>query len=144
MFFPERRQIDDFLTAFRARRIRVVAFGGRDFQDVQQVRHVLGYIDRLRGIREVIAGGASGADTIAAIWANRRNIFTTIVQAEWGVHGRAAGPIRNGAMLDLRPDLAIGFPGGRGTEDMARQCSRRQVPTLMIPRRLPRHHLRKG
>lgn len=34
-----------------------------------------------------------------------------------------AGPVRNTRMLrEGRPDVAIGFPGGSGTADMAKQC----------------------
>ena len=54
------------------------------------------------------------------------------------MHDKAAGPIRNAAMLDdLLQDQARGediavlvFPGGPGTKDMRRQAQATGVPVL--------------
>jgi hypothetical protein len=41
--------------------------------------------------------------------------------ADWAVHGKAAGPIRNREMINYGADLLIAFPdsGSRGTKDCA-------------------------
>jgi len=71
----------------------------------------------------VIAGGARGADTMAARWAESRGVELYVVTAEWDKLGRKAGPIRNQRMLsEHKPELAVAFPGGRGTDDMVRRA----------------------
>jgi hypothetical protein len=67
----------------------------------------------------VIAGGARGADTIAAEWAEHRGIPAEVYMADWERLGRKAGPIRNQRMLDDGgPNLVVAFPGGTGTAGM--------------------------
>jgi len=76
----------------------------------------------------VLSGGATGADTLALEWAIENGVFFIAQPADWKRHGRAAGPIRNQAMLDTHhPDWALEFPGGRGTADMRRRCLRAGV-----------------
>ena len=68
-----------------------------------------------------ITGGA--ADTLAAEWAQARAIPCRLFLADWTTHGRAAGPIRDQAMLDTgKPDLVVAFVGDRGTADMVRRA----------------------
>ncbi len=70
----------------------------------------------------IIEGGAHGVDDAARRWAANEGVPCATVRAPWEKHGRAGGPIRNGWMLRLRPDLTIAFPGGDGTEDMVGQA----------------------
>lgn len=48
----------------------------------------------------VIEGAAKGADTMAMIEANKRNLKVIEMPANWARFGRAAGPQRNRDMLD--------------------------------------------
>ena len=50
-------------------------------------------------------------------------------------YGRAAGPIRNTAMLDMKPDELIAFWDGRsrGTKNMIDQATARGVPVEILP-----------
>lgn len=92
-----------------------VVCGGRNYQDADTVHNEL---DRFPGLELIINGGCSGADALATNYAFNRGIGRHIVDADWEKYGRAAGPIRNRAMLDLDPDIVIAFPGGRGTANM--------------------------
>jgi hypothetical protein len=75
------------------------------------------------GFTLLIAGGASGADTLAARWAQDRGVPTQVYMAEWERLGREAGPIRNQRMLtEGKPDLVVAFPGGKGTANMVAQA----------------------
>lgn len=47
----------------------------------------------------MVLGDAKGVDTLARIYAERNNIPHAIHKADWTTHGKAAGPIRNKAML---------------------------------------------
>ena len=85
----------------------------------------------------LIAGGAPGVDTLAAQWArtalpNRRCL---ILRAQWDIHGKAAGPIRNREMLDLQPDIVIAFHDNlaqsKGTKDCVEEAVRRGIPVAV-------------
>lgn len=76
-------------------------------------------------------GGATGIDTLVAQWCAHYGIATEAWPADWSKHGRAAGPIRNRAMLTeardtpdaqrfVRVEILFAFPGGRGTADCVR------------------------
>jgi hypothetical protein len=95
------------------------------------LRETLDQLHRERRFRKVIDGAAPGADRLAHQWATARNIPTLRFRADWRMHGKAAGPIRNAQMLrDGKPDLVIAFPGGSGTEDMIRQARAAGVEVL--------------
>jgi hypothetical protein len=96
--------------------LRVLACGGRDFQDYDIVRAVLG---NLAGPVVLCHGGARGADSLAGRYACERGWGLRVYRAEWKRYGKAAGARRNQRMLDdFKPDVVVAFPGGRGTADM--------------------------
>ncbi len=51
-------------------------------------------------------------------------------KADWANYGKGAGHIRNQQMLDSGIDLAIEFPGGRGTADMRRRLDKAGVKVI--------------
>jgi hypothetical protein len=62
-------------------------------------------------IELLIEGGARGVDRYAMEWARERRVPSVRIDAEWEKHGRAAGHIRNQAMLDAYPEaLILAFP----------------------------------
>lgn len=117
--------------------MRILVCGGRHYSDRV---YAWGWLDQLHygvePVTEVIHGSATGADEIASGWAKSRGIKETAVPANWHLYGRAAGPLRNHRMLELRPDRVIAFPGGRGTADMTRQALDAGV-TVWYPHGLP-------
>ena len=71
----------------------------------------------------IIHGGAPGADTLAGECAEELRLECHVYRAEWSRLGKAAGPVRNQAMLDSEhPDWVIGFhddlTNSKGTKDM--------------------------
>jgi len=100
---------------------RVLVCGGRDFHDAALVERTLNDIDP--PISCIIEGGAAGADYLGRTWAKLRQRGVETYEAMWARDGKAAGPIRNQAMLiNGKPDLVVAFPGGRGTADMVRRA----------------------
>ncbi len=102
-----------------APKVSMVIAGGRDYKFTQ--KDIL-WLDTLP-IREVVSGGASGADAAGEDWARSRGIPVRRFPADWQTHGRAAGPIRNRQMAEYA-DAVVLFPGGRGTESMRREAER--------------------
>jgi len=104
--------------------MRVLVCGGRNFDDAERVAIALNGITPT----EVAQGGASGADYLALAWCRRHGIPCRTYTADWESDGRAAGPLRNQAMLeDFRPDMVLAFPGGNGTRDMVRKARKAGV-----------------
>ena len=126
--------------------MRVIVCGGRKWGIADQgkskstvvgERQMLFYSLHGRGITEVIHGACEGADEIAGEWARANNVKETPVEAEWekcAKLGRrnSAGPIRNGEMLKLKPDLVIALPGGNGTKNMVNQATAAGIPVERI------------
>lgn len=85
----------------------------------------------------IMTGGASGADTIAHEVAKKLGLETIVVEAEWNKYGRAAGPLRNRKMLDLKPEGVIAFhrdiQKSKGTIDCMREAMRRGIRVELIP-----------
>ena len=124
---------------------RVVVTGGRNFRDAALVDRALSAIMRKHGISHVIEGEASGADTLSKRWAEAHGIEILPFPAAWEdlshddaiiktrrdgtQYDARAGHRRNQQMIDTgKPDAAIAFPGGSGTEDMCRRLVKASVP----------------
>lgn len=112
--------------------LRVIACGGRDYDDTRKVYEVLDRLHRLRGIALLIHGDARGADRIAGRWAEHNNVEVHAEPADWESFGKRAGFIRNRKMLELQPHGVVAFPGGNGTADMKRAARDAGVPVWEI------------
>jgi hypothetical protein len=100
--------------------VRILVTGGRDYTNYSAVVTAL---SQMPVGATLIHGAATGADSLAAhYWRHALGRETESHPADWGKHGKAAGPIRNQEMLDSGVDILIAFPGGRGTADMTRRA----------------------
>lgn len=114
--------------------------GSRHLEDRELVRSGLMYaLLKMDGVEHtLIVGGALGADQLAAeLWQEMKAGPITVVYADWGKDGRAAGPIRNQKMVDMKPDLCLAFPlsSSRGTIDCINRARRKGVPVIEVRRR---------
>lgn len=139
--------------------MRVLICGSRDWTDSLPITSVLdgllflhncGFGTLTLDPMVIIEGGATGADEIAAAWAETwkdREPYDFGVPrltheqypADWKRYGRSAGPIRNQAMLETKPSVAFAFvtmpmPESRGTADMVRRLKEAGVPTYVVQR----------
>lgn len=125
--------------------MRVLVCGGRDYKDYLRVKEVLDNLHDEGGhpykkeITEIIHGDATGADTLAALWAshtwkhNGDSIEVKAFPADWNKHGKSAGYIRNKQMLDEgKPDLVVAFPGGKGTTNMVQLAAKAGIPCISV------------
>lgn len=100
--------------------IRIVVTGGRYYDNRALVYATLDELHETKSIAELAHGACpyGGADILAEDWAKSREISYRGYPAKFKTHGKAAGPERNRYMLtDFKPDLVVGFPGDRGTDN---------------------------
>jgi hypothetical protein len=102
---------------------KVLACGGRDYDDREKVYHVLdALLAKIGPDMLLINGGAPGADTLAREWAVDRRVDHLTLFARWEIFGKSAGPIRNRAMAKKKPRLVVAFhpnlDESKGTRDM--------------------------
>lgn len=111
--------------------MRVLVCGGRDYENYAELSRTLN--SRTAPIDCIIHGCATGADELASQWARLHGVSEWRFTANWKAHGKAAGPIRNSAMLSVgRPHLVIACPGGRGTADMVRKARGVFIPVVEL------------
>ena len=109
--------------------MRVLVTGGRSYANRELVQVVLDNANATA----IIAGGAKGADALAADWAIANGVQLHEFAADWAGYGPAAGPLRNQRMLDEgKPDRVVAFPGGKGTADMVRRARKAGVEVFEV------------
>lgn len=116
---------------------KVLVCGDRNWDNYHRIATILDDISMWHdGEIHIIHGGAKGADTLAGEWAKNTGRECTEVVADWKRYGRAAGPIRNKAMLDLNPDLVIAFHSditkSKGTANMVDQAQKAGHPIFLF------------
>lgn len=108
---------------------RLLVCGGREFKSLSPLFEAL---DRLRP-HHIIHGDAPGADRLAECWAKNREVPYTGYPAQWKLHGKAAGPLRNKRMLEEgNPDRVLATPGGDGTANMIKQAKAKGLTVLLL------------
>lgn len=114
--------------------MKVLICGDRNWTDRGIIRS---WIAKLQdwGYTTVIEGEARGADKIAGEEASNAGMEVISVPANWEKFGRAAGIIRNRAMLDMNPDLVLAFhsdlSASKGTADTVREARRRNMSVIV-------------
>lgn len=115
--------------------VKVLICGTRRFADPFTASLAINErIDKLPSGTTIIHGGALGTDQIAAEAATRTGHTVQAFYADWDKHGKAAGVIRNIAMLNEKPDLVIAFWNGEspGTKHTLDNAKKRRIPTEII------------
>ena len=110
--------------------MRVLVYGGRDYNNQDQMNGVLDKFHEEYKFTKMINGGQLsrsgeeifGADWQASVWANKNRIPVFFFCANWRFDEKSAGPIRNQRMMvEGKPEIGIEFPGGKGTKDMRKR-----------------------
>ena len=113
--------------------MKVIIAGGRDYKFTDEDREFLNSIGGR--ISEVVSGAcqakkdsdtATGADGFGEEWAKENKVPVTRFYPDWKTYGRGAGPKRNISMAEYAEAVVL-FPGGRGTDSMHREASKRQL-----------------
>lgn len=107
--------------------------GGRNYTDRATFDRVVLDIIGNDPDTVIVEGGAPGADTMAREYAISHGLEHAEFRAEWGLYGRAAGPVRNDKMTAYTSEKggsALFFWDGksRGTAQCIRSAQRRGLP----------------
>jgi len=85
----------------------------------------------------LIHGDANGVDAFVAQQAEDWGWDICAHAADWTAYGKAAGPMRNQAMLNHHRDidlvLAFPAPDSRGTWDMVERAVKARIPVRIYP-----------
>ena len=81
---------------------------------------------------EVVSGGCRGPDQMGEVWAKHRGIPVQLFPADWKLHGKSAGPIRNKRMAEYADALVAIWDGSsHGTANMIGLMRRMGKPTIV-------------
>lgn len=115
--------------------MRVVVAGSRFQKNRKFVFTALDAIHARTPITRLAHGDCEGTDKLAGEWARSRGVEEVPHPADWDRWGNSAGPRRNSSMLKAEsPDMAIAFPGGKGTGDLVKKAGAQGIPVTKIAR----------
>lgn len=123
-----------------AGRVRVLICGSRTWNKPIPIDVIVGGFASVYGPNNItiIEGQQRGADAMAASAALRHGVGHEPYPADWDRYGRAAGAIRNQAMLDAKPDLVVAFCDdlsiSKGTANMVSIAKAAGVPVYVVGR----------
>lgn len=116
--------------------VRILVTGSRDWVDAAVIRQALldvweSYDCPVAPV--LVSGGCpTGADAIAERLWTGWSFPVERHPAEWDAHGRAAGPVRNNAMVTAGADVCLAFirNGSKGATQCAAVADRAGIPTI--------------
>lgn len=97
--------------------IKLAVVGSRTFNDYQTLTKVLSWYN----INTIISGGATGADKMAAKYAQELNINLIEHIPDWNIYGKRAGFVRNRKIIEHADEVVAFWDGiSNGTKDSIR------------------------
>jgi hypothetical protein len=109
--------------------MRILVTGSRDWTNAVAIEHAL----RHRAVKGAVLvhGNCRGADIIAATIWRRLGLKDEPHPADWSLHGKAAGFIRNREMVNSGIDLCLAFIKNfsRGATNCAELADERGIRT---------------
>ncbi len=77
-------------------------------------------------ITTVVSGGCRGVDSFGEHWAQENGVPVEVFPANWSLHGKSAGPIRNREMSQASEALIALHDGtSRGTKNMIEEATKK-------------------
>jgi YspA, cpYpsA-related SLOG family len=128
-FIAARRNADTQLMMPKGPKIAVS--GGTGFNDHKLIWAVLdAVLAKHPGMVLLHGGTPTGAEKIAACWADARAVTQIAFKPDWKREGKAAPFKRNDRMLEIMPTGVIVFPGSGITGNLADKAKRLGIPVL--------------
>lgn len=112
--------------------MKLIIAGGRNIlYDYEAIHEVLIQAEIEPTI--IISGGAAGIDKSGEQYAQEFDLDCLVFDADWELHGRAAGPIRNRKMAEAGDALLLIWDGkSRGSSSMKKEMERLKKPIIEI------------
>lgn len=115
---------------------RILVCGSRNWTNQRVIGDALKFCaESIEGKIVVIHGAARGADELAGKVCKARKIEQWPMPADWDKDGKKAGPIRNSAMIALKPHVVIcfstAFPVTPGSADLCRKAEAAGIPIFL-------------
>jgi hypothetical protein len=126
-FLAARRRIDTELLVPAGPKIAVT--GGADFNDHRLIWATLDKVHAKHPDMVLLHGGTpTGAERIAARWADSRKVTHVPFKPDWTRHTKAAPFKRNDQILEVLPIGVIVFPGSGIQENLADKARKLGIP----------------
>ena len=111
--------------------MKVAIIGSRGFNDYELVKKTLGPVKEK--ITLIVSGGARGADTYGAMYAQEIGVPVQIFLPDWETYKRSAGYIRNKEIVS-NSDVVIAFWDGisNGTQHSFKLAKELNKPIKII------------
>lgn len=106
--------------------MKVIIAGSRNFNDYQLLKDKCDYLLSKTKCIEIVSGTAKGADLLGERYARENKYKLHKFPADWNLHGKKAGVIRNKEMA-MFADALIAFWDGksRGAKNMIEEAKSR-------------------
>jgi len=112
--------------------MKVIIAGSRHIDSYYYVRSTIEHSPFFYKIQEVVSGGARGVDIFGEHWAVTNRIAFKRFPANWALHGKAAGPIRNKQMGEYADAAILIWDGeSAGTKNMLDTMIRLKKPYFL-------------
>jgi len=114
--------------------MKLVIAGSRGFSNYKLLREMADVVvkDSLEEI-EIVSGGARGADVLGEKYAKERGFPVKSFPANWDLHGKAAGYIRNEEMAEYGNYVLLFWDGeSKGTQHMAKLAEKHGCKVYLI------------
>jgi hypothetical protein len=108
--------------------MKIAIIGGREYKDYDRLRRILD----LYPATVIVSGGARGADSLGARYADEKGLQKEIYEPDWDLFGKRAGFMRNTDIVE-NSDMIIAFWDGksRGTKDSLNKAEKLKKTTLI-------------
>lgn len=108
--------------------MRLAVVGSRDIVDADVSKYIPD------GVTEIVSGGASGVDALAAAYARDKGLKLTEFLPQYNKFGRAA-PLRRNEQIVRYADEVLALWDGisSGTRFVIEYCRRTGVPCTVVP-----------
>jgi hypothetical protein len=108
---------------------RIAFTGGPDFNDHARIWTVLDKVHAKHADMVLLHGGTpTGAQRIAACWADSRKVPQVVFRPNWARHQKAAPFKRNDQLLDAMPIGIVAFPGSGISANLCDKARKLGVP----------------
>jgi hypothetical protein len=113
--------------------MKLAVVGGRTFNDYDRLAIILESLRDSFGFTTIVSGGAVGADSLGAQFADDHHMMKIIHIPKWELHGKAAGFIRNRDIINDADMIVACWDGvSRGTANSISIAKEQKKNTLIL------------